>query len=71
MLGEKNFQAAIAGKFAPLLIYNNDIAMVSVVETAINILEMTRPEKKPWITTHILEICVERRNVHKIRGRST
>ena len=61
----KSFQAKIGGKFAPLILLeneNNDIdtmitAMnIAVTETTNEILGKHRRIKKPWVTSDILDI---------------
>ena len=73
----KAFQAKIGGKFAPLILLeneNNDIdtmitAMnIAVTETANEILGKHRSIKKPWVTSDILDLCDKRRELKKKKG---
>ena len=75
---EKAFQANIGGKFAPLILLeneNNDIdtmitAMMNmaVTETANEILVKHRRIKKPWVTSYILDLCDKRIELKKKKG---
>ena len=73
----KAFQAEIGGKFAPLILLeneNNDIdtmitAMnIAVTETANEILGKHRRINKPWVTLDILDLCDKRRELKKKKG---
>ena len=74
----KVFQAKIGGKFAPLILLeneNNDIdnnlvtAMnIAVTETANEILGKHRRIKKPWVTSDILDLCDKRRELKNKKG---
>ena len=73
----KSFQAKIDGKFAPLILFeneNNDIdpmitAMnTAVTETANEILGKHRRIKKPWVTSDITDLCDKRRGLKKKKG---
>ena len=73
----KAFQAKIGGKFAPLILLeneNNDIdtmitAMnIAVTETANEILGKHRRIKKPWVTSDILDLGDKRRELKKKKG---
>ena len=66
------FQATIGGKFAPLLVYENQDTEIdalitsfksAVTETAKTILGKHRPAKKPWVTDNILKLCDKRREL--------
>ena len=69
----EDFQACIGGKFAPLLIYDNertieetvDIFENTVLEAATQTIGKKRNKKKPWITTDLLDLCDERRLLKK------
>ena len=65
----KAFQAKICGKFAPLILLeneNNDIDTmitvmnIAVTETANEIFGKQRRIKKPWVTSDILDLCDKR-----------
>ena len=66
------FQAAVGGKFAPLIgMRDEDIdTMITTYNTALTnaaseILGKERRRKKPWITKDVLELCNERRDWFK------
>lgn len=66
------FQATIGGRFAPLTILGDEnIEMMTttfnkiVTETATEILGKQRRTKKPWVTTDILDLCDQRRELKK------
>ena len=72
----ETFQAMIGGKFAPLIIMNNEdthldsmITMFNteVTETASEILGKHRQKKKPWVTEEILDLCDRRRELRNKR----
>ena len=72
----KNFQAMIGGRFAPLIIRNNEDTDVdsmittfntAVTETVREILGKHPQKKKPWITANILDLCDKRREPRKKR----
>ncbi len=72
----KAFQAKIDGKFAPLILLENEndvdtmiTAMnIAVTETANEILGKHRRIKKPWVTSDILDLCDKRRELKKKKG---
>ena len=73
----KAFQAKIGGKFAPLILLENEnnyidtviTAMnIAVTETANEILGKHRRIKKPWVTSDILDLCDKRRELKKKKG---
>ena len=73
----KAFQAKIDGKFAPLILLeneNNDIdtmitAMnIAVTETANEIPGKHRRLEKPWYTSDIIDLCDKRRELKKKKG---
>ena len=60
------FRATIGGKFAPLLVHENQDTEIdtlinsfntAVTETTNNILGKHRPSKKPWVTDSMLKLC--------------
>ena len=66
----------IGGKFAPLIVMNNEDADMdsiiisfntAVTETASEILRKHRQKKKPWITAEILDLCNKRRELRNKR----
>ena len=70
------FQATIGGKFAPLIGLNDadmDIDTMittynaAVTDAASEILGKEHRRKKPWITTDVLDLCDERRDLKKKR----
>ena len=70
------FQATIGGKFAPLIGLtdeNMDIdTMIITYNTAVTdatseILGKELLRKKPWVTTDVLDLCDERRDLKKKR----
>ena len=69
----KTFQATLGGRFAPLLVVDQDIQDLTeqfnsaVVDTAKEVLGKQRPIKKPWVSTNILKKCDKRRNTQDIK----
>ena len=70
------FQAAIGGKFAPLIELSDedmDIdTMITTYNTAVTdaaseILGKDRHRKKPWVIKDVLDLCDERRDLKKKR----
>ena len=70
------FQAAIGGKFAPLIgLSDEDMDMdtmittynTAVTDAASEILGKERRRKKPWVTKDALDLCDERRDLKKKR----
>ena len=60
------FQAAIGGKFAPLLLLEDPQEIVDNMtrdlnETAEDILGKARVKRQPWITDNMLTLCDKRR----------
>ena len=72
----ESFQAKLGGKFAPLLVIDQDIQELTeqfnsaVVDTAKEVLGKHRPTKKPWVTTDILQKCDMRRERKKYKDNS-
>ena len=73
----KAFQAKIGGKFAPLILLENENNYIDTMITAINtavtetaneILGKHRRIKKPWVTLDILDLCDKRRELKKKKG---
>ena len=67
----ENFRATIGGKFAPLLVLDNQDTEINalinnfskaVTETVNNILVKHRTAKKPWVTDNILKLCENAEN---------
>ena len=71
----ETFQAVIGGRFAPLIMSNEDTDIDSmsttfntaVTETASEILGKHGRKKKLWITAEILDLCDKRRELRKKR----
>lgn len=69
----KAFQATIGGKFAPLLVMDVDVKVMtdtfSTVMTTVakDIIGLHRPKKKPWVTEEILNLCDARRDLKNTR----
>ena len=70
------FQAAIGGKFAPLLTAHLDIDSFNnqlneqFVETAEEVLGRARGKKQVWMSDEVLDICDRRRELKKRRFNS-
>ena len=67
-----NIKATIEGKFAPLLVLDNQDTEVdtlihsfntAMTETSNHIIGKQRPTKKPWVTDDILNLCDKRREL--------
>ena len=66
----------IGGKFAPLIALGGEEDLNTVIntfnktvtETASQVLGIHRPTKKPWVTTDILDMCDERRELKNKKG---
>ena len=72
------FQATIGGRFAPLAtLVDEDADLDSMVthfnkavtDTAAELLGKQRRKKKPWVTPEILDLCDQRRDLKKKRGK--
>jgi hypothetical protein len=67
----ETFAAKIGGKFAPLLILEEDTDLdpltdafnAATTEVANEVLGKFRPKKKPWVTDDILQLCDKRREL--------
>ena len=70
------FQASIGGRFAPLLMIEQDIQDLTekfnsaVVDTAKEVLGKHRQIKKPWVSDDILKKCDKRRELKKTKKES-
>ena len=71
------FQATIGGRFAPLAtLVDEDADLDSMVthfnkavtDTEAELLGKQRRKRKPWVTTEILDLCDQRRDLKKKRG---
>jgi len=68
------FQAEIGGRFAPLLLLEEDVETITnnfnsiIVESAKKVLGKQRKKVKPWITEAILDLCDTRRSLKKKRN---
>jgi len=68
----EDFQAMIGGKFAPLTtLGDKDVEEMTTTfnriftETSTQILGKHRQSKKPWVTSDILDLCDQRRNLKR------
>ena len=70
------FQANLGGRFAPLLMIDQDIQDLTekfntaVVDTAKEVLGKHRPSRKPWVSPGILKKCDKRRELKKSKNES-
>ena len=71
------FQATVGGRFAPLARLVDEVANLdsmvihfnkAVTDTAAELLGKQRRERKPWVTTEMLDLCDQRRDLKKKRG---
>ncbi|XP_071497554.1 uncharacterized protein [Diadema antillarum] len=67
------FQATIGGKFAPLLVVDEDPEVLCntfntvMTDTAKQVLGYKRKRKKPWVNDNILKMCDARRKLKNLR----
>ena len=72
----EQFEAAIGGRFGPLLLFDNDADIETnvenfekaTIETATEILGKKVSKKKAWITSDVLKLCDKRREL-KVKKR--
>ena len=71
------FQATIGDRFASLATLADEDADLdtmgtrfnkAVSDTAVELLGKQRRKRKPWVTTEILDLCDQRRDLKKKRG---
>lgn len=72
-----SFKAMIGGKFAPLLVLGEEEPSLdqttekfntAVLEAASQVIGKHQKKKKPWVTTEILDMCDQRRELKKKKG---